>query len=218
MNHTEFLYAMANPVPAVSLDLYPKGGVFQSWGKNPALYSAAFGQKDDLHKFTAGHTGLDIVGPHRTPVVAAHEGRVKEIKTDRTTLGGICAWVESPETDLFSRNDGKVVTAYGHLDELIVAENQRVAKGQTIGYMGNTGFIVSGGTPYWGNAPAGRGTHLHFTLYEYQKDQNGHFQPRFRNAMQNSSDPLPYLTRNPVGLVTTLNNIAAYLKWLAGRT
>lgn len=207
--HTDFLYGMVNPVPSVRLDIYPRGAVFQHWGKNPELYSAAFGYKDDFHKYTGGHSGLDIVGAHRTPVVSAHEGVVKAIKTDRVSLGGLCLWIDSPTLNLGGKHS-RITTGYGHLDEIVVTEGANVAKGQIIGYMGNTGFIVSGGTPYWGNAPAGKGTHLHFSLYEYVWG-NGQFQPRFQNGMQNSTDPLPYLTRNPIGLVTVLQNIAKYL-------
>ena len=43
---------------------------------------------------------------------------------------------------------------------------QRVKQGDFIGYGGYTGFVVSGTTEYWGNAPAGKGTHLHFGVYE----------------------------------------------------
>lgn len=207
---------MTNPVPAVSLDLYPKGAVFQHWGENPHLYSAAFGQLDDLHKYTAAHSGLDIVGTQRTPIVAAHEGTVKAIKTDRNTLGGLCLWIDSPPLDFERMGDSAITTGYGHLDEILVSVGQYVRKGQEIAKMGNTGFIVSGGTPYWGNAPAGKGVHLHFSLYEYVT-KNGILQPRFQNLMQNTTDPLPYLTGNPIGLITILNHVAAYLRKLAGR-
>ena len=37
--------------------------------------------------------------------------------------------------------------------------------GQAIGLEGNTGFVVSGKTAYWGDAPNQIGTHLHFGVY-----------------------------------------------------
>jgi murein DD-endopeptidase MepM/ murein hydrolase activator NlpD len=210
MKHEDFLYGMTNPAPDVSLDVYPNGSVYQTWGDSPELYSAAFGHNDDLHKYTEGHSGIDIVGAHRTPLVAAHDGTVKAIKTDRASLGGLCLWIDSPPLDFNGMGDSKITTGYGHLDEIVVREGEWVNKGQPIGFMGNTGFVVSGGTPYWGNAPAGKGTHLHFSLYEYVF-KNGSLQPRFHNFMQNSSDPLSYLTRNPVGLVTVLKNVLALI-------
>lgn len=211
MKHEDFLYGMTNPAPASSLKLYPEGQLYQAWADSPELYSAAFGTHDDIHRFTAGHTGLDIIGAHRATIVAAHAGRVKALKTDRTTMGGLCLWIDSPTLDL-NGTASSVTTGYGHLDEILVKEGQWVEKGQQIGYMGNTGFVVSGGTPYWGNAPAGKGTHLHFSLYEYIW-KNGAMQPRFNNLMQNTSDPLPYLTRDTTGLVNALRNILAFLSF-----
>ena len=210
MKHEEFLYGMTNPAPAAKLDIYPKGGIMQGWAESPELYSAAFGHHDDVHRFTAGHTGLDIVAYHRAPIVAAHDGFVSDMRTERVGLGGLVVWLRSPVLDFKTMGDSYITTGYGHLDEIVVKMNQTVKKGELIGYMGNTGFVVSGGTPYWGNAPAGKGTHLHFSLYEYIL-KNGAFQPRFNNLMQNTTDSLPYLTRNPVGLITALKNILRFL-------
>lgn len=209
MNHEDFLYQLANPAPRSVLKLHPRGNIVQAWANNASLYAQAFGHHDDVHRFTAGHTGLDITGEHRAPIVAAHNGIVKETRSERAGLGGLCVWINSPVLDLNGASS-MITTGYGHLDEIIVKPGQRVLKGETIGYMGNTGFIISGGTPYWGNAPAGRGTHLHFTLYEYIMEK-GAFRPRFNNLMQNSSDPLPYLTGDTTGLKTALNNILAFI-------
>jgi len=212
MKHNDFLLGLANPVPSVVLKKYPQGGIFQFWGENPRLYSEAFGHKDDLHKFLGGHSGLDIVAPHRTPICAAHDGFVSGLKTDPKNLGGLVIWIQSPSLDL-NGNQSCLVTAYGHLDEIKVSPGQQVTKGEVIGFMGNTGFVVSGGTAYWGNAPAGKGTHLHFTLYEYTV-KDGALSPRWNNKMQNSTDPLPYLRGDFTGSIGVLKQALAYLaKW-----
>lgn len=210
MKHTDYLYQITNPVPAARLKMFPDGNIVQAWADSPGLYSKAFGTNDDIHRFTAGHTGLDITAYHRAPVVAAHDGTVKAVKTDPKSLGGLCLWIDSPWLDFNHTNDSYITTGYGHLDQIIVAPGERVTKGQLIGYMGNTGFVVSGGTPYWGNAPAGKGTHLHFSLYEYVR-KDGAFQPRFNNLMQNTTDPLPYLTRDTTGLQNALRNMLAFI-------
>ena len=215
MKHNDFLLSLGNPVPSVTLKKYPLGAIHQLWGENPDLYSNAFGHKDDLHKFLGGHSGLDIVAPHRTPVCAAHDGYVSGLKTDRTSLGGLVVWIQSSPLDLGDRQ-ACVVTAYGHLDEMKVSMGTRVLRGDVIGFMGNTGFVVSGGLPYWGNAPAGKGTHVHFSLYEYLLD-GGALVPRWNNAMQNSTDPLPYLTGELTGLAGVLKQALAYLSKLRPR-
>ena len=212
MPHHEYLNSLANPVPSARLLHWPKGDVMQYWSDSPTLYSNAFGQTDDFHKFLGGHSGIDIRGAHRTPVVAAHGGTVTATKTDRASLGGLCLWIQSARLDL----DGTVssiTTGYGHFDELAVKPNQKVEQGQLIGYMGNTGFVISGGTPYWGNAPAGVGTHLHFSLYENIL-RNGAWVPRWTNPMQNSTDPLPYLMKEQGlgGLTIVLQNMLRYLR------
>lgn len=212
MKHQEFLKSLANPVPSAVLKKYPEGDVVQYWAESPELYSRAFGQTDDFSKYAGGHTGIDIRGPHRTPVAAAHDGIVYAVKTDRQSLGGLCLWIRSPSLDL-NGQESCITTGYGHFDQIIVKAGQKLKQGDHIGYMGNTGFVISGGTPYWGNAPAGKGTHLHFTLYENIM-KNGAWMPRFNNLMQNSSDPLSYLTKGKElgGLTAILRNLSAYLK------
>lgn len=62
--------------------------------------------------------------------------------------------------------NSRICTVYCHLDEIAVEPGQVVKQGDLLGYEGNTGFVVSGGTQYWGDAPAGKGVHLHFGLYD----------------------------------------------------
>ena len=200
-----------SPVDCV-LKKYPEGAIFQLWGDNPELYSKAFGHNDDFYKYIGGHSGIDITTFHRDNIYSAHDGYVRMLNNDRTSLGGLYLRITSdPIKD--GNDDVLVETDYGHLDEIVVKVNQRVKKGDLIGYMGNSGFVISGGTPYWGNAPAGKGTHLHFGLREYIKKNNA-WQNRYTNPLGNTIDPLLYLTGSYAGVNILLNNMKRLLlKW-----
>ena len=222
MKRTDFLASLKSPLPNATLKKWPEGHVRQYWSENAPLYSTAFGQNDDLHYYLGGHSGIDIATFHRDPVCAAHDGIVDHVRNERTGLGGLVIYLNSdPLTDLVE-GDCRVQTAYGHLDEIACVLGQRVKAGDIIGYEGNTGFVVSG-QPYWGNAPAGVGTHLHFGLYEHNL-VNGTWRYRYTNPMQNSSDPLSYISDptpfddvadgNLGGLINVLSNMAKYLKSL----
>ena len=202
MKRTEFLYSLTSPIEGAVMKKYPVGNIMQGWGESPELYSKAFGFKDDFHKYIGGHSGLDISTFHRDDVVATHAGKVVQVRQDRKSVGGLVVYVKS-ET---MQDRGKTVyfvTAYGHLDEITVELGQELQKGHVIGLEGNTGFVISGGTAYWGDAPAGKGTHLHYSIYEYiLKDKS--WQRRWINALHGSIDPLPWLTGNMTGWMQIL--------------
>lgn len=88
------------------------------------------------------HKGIDIAAPKGTPVYAVLPGVVVSVR-------------ESPEFGLVVEVDhgGGLSTVYAHLDTAAVKENQRLARGDRIGNVGDTG---DAGTP-----------HLHF---EVRKD------------------------------------------------
>lgn len=194
MKRKNFLARLKSPLPNAILQKAPAGHIMQFWGENPDLYSRVFGQSDDLHYYLAGHSGIDISTHHRDPVYAAHDGYVAGIRSDREGMGGLVVWLNSEPLDDKAKGDCRIQTAYAHLDEIVVKQNQPVKQGQLIGYEGNTGFVVSGSTAYWGNAPAGVGTHLHFSLYEHKLVTGVMWQARDLNPMQNSTDPLPFIS------------------------
>ena len=215
--YDDFLKNMESPVQGARLKKWPHGDITQLWAENPKLYSSAANRHDDFHTHFGGHMGIDIVGMLRTPILAAHDGFVAFMYTNRYSQGGLEVWIESDAYD-DSGVLAKAQTVYCHLDEIIVKQGERVTKGQRIGYMGNTGFIVSGGTPFWGNAPAGAGVHLHFGLYEHILLNTGIWTPRYINVLRNTSDPLPYISeteKNPYGdfsgVQVLLNNMKKYL-------
>lgn len=90
------------------------------------------------------HQGTDIMAPGGTAVLAAAPGRVDKLFT--SDLGGLTIYVRSP--------GGRWVYYYAHLAGYApgLAEGQTVARGQRIGYVGDTGDAGAGNT------------HLHFGL------------------------------------------------------
>ena len=56
-----------------------------------------------------------------------------------------------------------------HLKNYVVKQNDKITKGQVIGYMGNTGNVE----PLPNNSNSTNGTHLHFVLYDGIPYQGG---------------------------------------------
>jgi murein DD-endopeptidase MepM/ murein hydrolase activator NlpD len=90
-----------------------------------------------------GHQGIDIFAPRGTPVVAATDGWISS--TDPNELGGNVVW-------LWDERRGQSLY-YAHLDRHAVRRGDRVAKGDVLGFVGNTGNART-------TAP-----HLHFGIY-----------------------------------------------------
>lgn len=89
------------------------------------------------------HHGVDIFAPRGTPVVAAGDGRVTDVRN--TPVGGLVIWMED-----FDRG---LIYYYAHLEEQYVRRGQIISAGDTIGAVGNSG-----------NA-RGVNPHLHFGVY-----------------------------------------------------
>lgn len=134
------------PVKGFVPKLYPQGDVTQWFGENKELYSARVCSGGVCLQ---GHNGIDIVRPHGTPILSVCDGKVVEVR-DKVDgygmhvriLGEGYEWV------------------YGHLSKIECVPGQEVKRGEQIGLMGNTGFVVSGATPFWQFNPFA-GTHLH---------------------------------------------------------
>lgn len=75
-----------------------------------------------------GHPGVDIAAPVNTPVVATAVGTVARVGTD-PVYG----------TYVLMRHDEGYETMYGHNALLLVEEGDRVERGETIAYSGNSG-------------------------------------------------------------------------------
>lgn len=86
------------------------------------------------------HNGIDIGAPNGTTIFAANSGTVIQSGTNT-------AWGEYIMID----HGGGNVTLYAHMSKRLAKVNQEVKQGETIGYVGLTGYTT--------------GYHLHFTIY-----------------------------------------------------
>ncbi|MGH9591140.1 MAG: M23 family metallopeptidase [Terracidiphilus sp.] len=91
--------------------------------------TSSFGEREDpIDGEGAFHPGIDIAAPYGTPVHAAAAGVVTGADLGR----GYGRTVEL--------NDGHdIMTVYAHLSALAVVAGQRVARGQIVGYVGESG-------------------------------------------------------------------------------
>lgn len=85
------------------------------------------------------HNGIDIAGPIGTPIYATADGVVGRAQW----LGGYGRYIEI-------EHGGNIQTRYGHMSRLNVAPNQRVRRGDLIGFMGSSGRST--------------GSHLHYEV------------------------------------------------------
>lgn len=151
---------MKPPVNNLIWAKFPKGDVTQFFGENPLLYSSlGIGLK--------AHNGIDIVRPYGEPLYAIENGTVVDVKESPDGYGRhirlLCPVNE--------RGIGNEWT-YGHLASIAVKIGDEVKEGDLIGTMGNSGFVVSGNTPYWKYNPFA-GCHLHLGKRLYKLDKNG---------------------------------------------
>ncbi|WP_266367672.1 M23 family metallopeptidase [Tellurirhabdus rosea] len=125
-------------------------------GRDSRTISSYFGVPRDGGR--RRHEGIDIFAPRGTPVVASTEGVISGVGVNN--LGGNVVWLSD-----MKRSQSLY---YAHLDAQAVREGQRVAIGDTVGFVGNTGNART-------TAP-----HLHFGIYRFN---------------EGAVDPLPYVRR-----------------------
>ncbi len=116
------------------------GVVTQGFGLN------SFSRYTDVYGGN-GHNGIDLRAQVGTPVRAAESGVIKAIgNTDYICpRGSYGRWI-------LIEHPNKLTTLYAHLSLVRVSPRQEVARGDIIGYSGNTGYTT--------------GPHLHFTVYD----------------------------------------------------
>lgn len=180
------------PVKDYKQEKYPKGDVTQWFGENPDLYRR-FGM--------FGHNGIDIVRPHGSDLLAVEDGVVVEVKYDEGGFGKHIRFFSNPDATGIMRE-----WTYGHLHNIHVAVGEKVKAGSVVGTMGNTGFVVSGNTPFWKANPYA-GTHLHLGVREVVEDPNGWAynskSPRihvigYNNGYKGAIDPRPFLYKETI--------------------
>jgi len=119
-----------------------------SWPLDNIYITQLFGKTVSAKRLYASgsHSGVDFRAGTGTPVKAVADGIVEGSgNTDLTCPGASFGkWV-------FIRHNNGLATTYAHLSLAKATSGQRVARGQVIGYSGNTGYST---------AP-----HLHVTVY-----------------------------------------------------
>lgn len=191
---------IVNPVKGAKLAKWPSGGIYQLFGENGKLYSQAVCLQSCVIKECClrAHNGLDYIGKEGTPIIATG-GVIVDVKNDAGGYGKHIRILTDPDAEGTCYE-----LTYGHLKDVFVPVGLRVKDGDAIGTMGNTGFIISGSTPYWGNAPAGKGVHLHFGTREVSLKQDTGFQSvyatgqrvlikNYDNGFFGAIDPLPFI-------------------------
>lgn len=93
------------------------------------------------------HEGVDIAAPKGTAVLAAADGLITQVTTNR--LGGLVVYQNDTEHGF--------TLYYAHLSKQLVKPGQQVKRGETIGLVGNTGNAIT------------TGPHLHFGVYPHFK-------------------------------------------------
>lgn len=135
----------------------PIARAFPVSGRDERAAQSFWGASRDAGR--RSHQGVDIFAPRGTPVVAATGGVVTRVGDN--ALGGNVVFVVDPTR--------RWAFYYAHLDRQLVTEGTRVAPGDTLGLVGNTGNAR-------GTAP-----HLHFGVY--------------RTGRRGAVDPWPFLFR-----------------------
>lgn len=116
------------------------------------------------------HTGIDLVKAHKSPIYAFTEGEVvyAGLGHTGTGLGGYGRVV-------FIKDKNGRGQLYAHLDATAVRTGDKVTKGQTIGYQGNTGRST--------------GSHLHYEVRKAISPSYGWIADRPNNCLE----PIAYL-------------------------
>lgn len=178
---------MKPPVKNLKLSLYPTGDVTQWFAENQKLY-AFMGLK--------GHNGIDIVRPHGETMYAVEDGEVVSVKEDPAGFGMNVRILATKK----NQNGKYNLWVYGHNSKNLVKQGDKVVAGQPVALMGNTGFVVSGNTPFWKNNPYA-GTHLHIGLREAERGRGWSYPGsktkfeiiNYENGFKGSIDPYPFL-------------------------
>ena len=112
-------------------------------------YSSEYGPRTNpITRRREFHTGLDIVAKKNTPIIAAAHGIIKYRGYDR--LMGNMIRVKHPSA--------KMETVYGHMSKFAdgMSLGEKVVRGEVIGYVGTSGRST--------------GYHLHYGVWETEKD------------------------------------------------
>lgn len=117
-----------------------------------------------FYKSLASHQGVDYTVPVGSRVFATADGKVKEVKTRKTTAGRY----------ITIDHGGGYETQYSHLSRIDVKKGQKVRRGDIIGLTGNSGLSLSPHLHYEVRFNGMRVDPIHYffmelTPHEYQR-------------------------------------------------
>lgn len=130
--------------PSILPIVVPENG-----GEKVYWYSSEYGPRTNpITRRREFHTGLDIVTKKNTPIIAAAHGIISQCGYDR--LMGNMIRVKHPSA--------KMETVYGHMSKFAdnMSRGRKVERGEVIGYVGTSGRST--------------GYHLHYGVWETEKD------------------------------------------------
>ncbi|MGC6428301.1 MAG: M23 family metallopeptidase [Flavobacteriales bacterium] len=111
--------------------------------------ASGFGRRIDPYlKKPKFHYGVDFSAPKGTPIYATGDGIIQKVKKSRRGLGN----------HVVIDHGFGYKSLYAHMSKYIVRKNQKVKRGDVIGYVGNTGKST---------AP-----HLHYEVHKNNKKVN----------------------------------------------
>ena len=117
--------------------------------KNLKRMASGYGYRiHPIYKTRKMHWGMDFSAPKGTPVYATGNGTIKKAKRSKRGYGN----------QIRIDHGYGYETFYAHLDKFIVKRNQKVQRGDIIGYVGNSGTST---------AP-----HLHYEIVKDKKRVN----------------------------------------------
>jgi len=96
------------------------------WPAQGKIVSAFGPKKNGLH-----NDGINIKAPKGAPVRAAENGVVVYAGNELKGSGNL----------VLLRHDGQWVTAYAHMDKIMIRKGQTVKRGETVGTVGTTGSV-----------------------------------------------------------------------------
>jgi len=112
------------------------------WPTTTYLVTSPFGWRV-MGGYSNFHPGIDLGCPIGTPIFATNNGVVEDAGWNN---GGYGNWVKI-------NNGNGLETVFGHMSNVIVHAGQMVAKGQLLGYSGDTGWAT--------------GPHLHYEVRQW---------------------------------------------------
>ena len=112
------------------------------------------------------HTGMDICGSgssiYGARIVSCGEGTVVKVQNNGSSGYGLFCIID---------HGGGYTTLYAHTSQIVVSVGDVVEKGQTIGYVGNSGWVIPG--PSASNPTAGSHLHIEFRVNGVHKNPAG---------------------------------------------